>query len=59
MFSSSLRNEMNSFLELRKTIVADGTYKQDRMTLVLLDKFMISQNYNQKYLSEELITSCH
>lgn len=56
MFSSSLRNEMDSFLELRKTIVADRTYKQDRMTLGLLDKYMISQNYRQKYLSEELIT---
>ena len=27
------------------------------MTLALLDKFMLNQNYNYKYLSEELITS--
>lgn len=57
MFNSSLKNELNSFLELRKTIVGDGIYKHDMMTLALLDKFMLNQNYNYKYLSEELITS--
>lgn len=57
MFNSVLANEMSAYVELRKHTVNEAVSECDRKNLLLLDQFMILNNYSEKNLSEEFLSS--
>ena len=57
MFKSCLSNDMNNFLKLRNAIVAKTTFASDKTTLLSIDNFMLKQNYQEKYLTENFINT--
>ncbi|EWM55318.1 tyrosine-type recombinase/integrase [Ruminococcus flavefaciens] len=57
MFTSVLANEMSAYVELRKHAVSENVSELDRKNLLLLDRFMTLNNYSEKILSEDFISS--
>lgn len=57
MFNSVFADEMSAYIELRKQTVSEIVFKHDSKNLLLLDKFMILNNYSEKTLSEEFLNS--
>lgn len=57
MFNSVLANEMSAYVELRKHTVSESVTNRDSKNLLLLDQFMILNNYSEKTLSEEFLNS--
>lgn len=57
MFTSVLADEMSAYVELRKHTVSESVYNRDRKNLMLLDQFMLLNNYSEKEFSEEFLSS--
>ena len=55
MLKSILAGEMASFMELRKANVSPKTFAQDKSVLTSFDQYIATQDYGEKYLSEEIL----
>ena len=57
MFNSSLAQEMESFLELRKMSVSESTVSHEQSVLRLLDQHLLTHGFCGKELSEDILDS--
>jgi len=55
VFESIVANELNSFLEIRKALISQKTLKADKTALESFDKYLVSVNYSEKFLCEEVL----
>lgn len=56
MFNSQFADQIRSYLELRKAIVVEKVYSQDRRVLVSLDKFIFDGGFTENILTEVVLS---
>ena len=56
MFNSQFADKMTLYLELRKNLVAESSYLQDKRVLLSLDRFIIEKDFSDKMLTESILT---
>lgn len=57
MFNSSLAHEMTAYIELRSAAFSDSLISNDKMTLGLLDQYLIQTGFQGKNLTEEVLSA--
>jgi hypothetical protein len=57
MFDSIISNELDSFLEMRKAVVSQSTFANEKTALTSLDRHLVKSDYRNKDLSEDILES--